>query len=206
MKEKKNFDIDEFYSKAWSKQNSLEIKRYISYAIKEINSRVVDDAVSETFLNKIGTEITGFTKKGKLSARVVGKTKEELLYEARTLHDYLDWDLTSDIAEKELLNKYKQAYDKYLEDPKHKYISQEAYERYVELVFAFKDLAKAYDSEQLRLLFDKIEDDRNPLDIKDLQRALIEASEENMPGLERTPRINEVKRILNEIILEKSYG
>ena len=175
---KKEFNLNEFYEKAWSKQNSLQLKKYISYAVKEINSRNYDDSLSKSFAYKLGSETTGFTKKGRLSARVIGKTKEELMYEARALHDFLNWDFTSDVARREIDEKYKKAYASYIDKPNHMFLSEEAYERYVELVFAFKDLSNAYDSEQIRTWFDYVEK-HDTLELKDLQYALMEAADKS---------------------------
>ena len=199
---KKEFNLEEFYEKAWSKQNSLELKKYISHAIREINSRNYDDTLSKSFIYKLGNETTGFTKKGNLSARVIGKTKEELMYEARTLHDYLNWDFTSDKARREIDEKYKRAYTGYLDKPNHMYISEEAYERYVELVFAFKDLSKAYSSEQIRTWFDYVEG-QEELDLKDLQSALMRAADKATGPMSVEERRELVWDILEEIMYDK---
>lgn len=196
---KKIFEPNEFFERAWSKQNSLELRKYISYAINEINTRKYDDNLAKTLINKMGNELTGYTREGKLSARVIGKTKEELMYEARSLYDFLNWDFTSDTAKRDIDEKYKKAYIKYLEKEGHMFITEEAYERYVELVFAFKDMAKAFDSEQLRTWFDYVENSEE-LDIKDLQNALLRAAEKNTGPMSVSERKQFVWDILEEFM------
>ena len=198
---KKIFEPNEFFEKAWSKQNSLELRKYISYAVNEINTRVYNDTLSKTLIGKMGRELTGYTRKGKLSARVIGKTREELMYEARSLYDFLNWDFTSDKARKDIDEKYKKAYLNYLEKEGHMYISEEAYERYVELVFAFKDMSKAFDSEQLRTWFDYVEGEEE-LDLKDLQNALIESADKNTGPM----TVEERKQLVWDILENYMYN
>lgn len=197
-------------SRAWSKKSATELKRYISKSIKDINKREFSDKVTREAFNRLGEEITGFTKKGKLSARMIGKTKEELLFEARNLHNFLEWDYTSNIGKKELQGKYRDAYEKFKEKEGNKNISQETYETYVELMNAFGDLSKAYDSDQVRDWVEKIEQNKS-LTYKDLQDLMLEYADElkdnrkiKHPGLGKTERRNSITDMLEQLIAERT--
>lgn len=210
----KEFNLDDFNSKSWAKRSGQDLKKYISYAIKEINKREFTDVVAKEAHRRLGEEITGYTKKGKLSARMIGKTKEELLFEARNLRDFLNWDYTSDIGKKELQGKYKDAYLQYIDKDYHMNISQEAYENYVELLFAFKDLSDAYDSEQIKEWVDIVENAKSETGVKylsfrDLQKAMLEYADNDIKknkhgGLTETERKNAVTDILMKLIEERS--
>lgn len=206
----KQFNYDDFNSKAWSKRNALELKQYISHAVRDINRRDYSDKVSKEAYDRLGRDITGFTKKGNLSARMVGKTKEELLFEARSLHNFLSWDYTSDVGKRELQNKYKEAYQKFKEKHADMDISEETYETYVELMNAFGDLSKAYDSDQIREWVDKVEHSEY-LSYKDLQNAMLEYADElkdeskiKHKGLGETERANDVTALLERLIAERT--
>lgn len=174
-----NFDINEFNEKSWKKHTSLELKRYISYAVKEINKRNYNDKPAIEAHKKLAEDVTGYTKAGNLSARTMGRTREQLLFEARKLHDFLAWDYSSEEGKFELLNKYKQSYDKYISKSNHAKLTQEQYETYVELVNAFSELSKSYSSDQLREWYDTVESSKY-IDLKDLQEILEEyAGDEN---------------------------
>ncbi len=201
------FEVEKFYEKSWSKHTSNELKGYISYAIKEINKRKYTDAPAKVALDKIGYEITGYTKSGNLSARMIGKTKEQLLFEARKLHDFLSWDYSSEEGKFELLNKYKQSYEKYISKNNHSTLTQEQYETYVELVNAFKDLSKSYSSDQLREWYDQVESSRY-LNLKDLQEILEEyAGDEEESELiykEVGGKAREVQKAIDELISKRA--
>lgn len=206
----KQFNYEDFNSKSWSKRTAYELKKYISHAIKDINRREITDKVTKEAYNRLGEEITGFTKKGNLSARMIGKTKEELLFEARSLHSFLDWDYTSNIGKKELQGKYRDAYEKFKEKEGNKNVSQETYEIYVEMMNAFSDLSKAYDSDQIREWVDKVEQSKT-LTYRDLQRAMLEYADEVKNGREikhkalgQTERANKVTEMLEQLIKERS--
>ena len=206
----KQFNFKEFSSKSWKKRNSLELKQYISHAIKEINRREYNDKVSREAFNRLGEEITGFTKQGNLSGRVIGKTREELLYEARNLHNFLEWDYTSDIGQKELQNKFKEAFDKYNANHPNAKLTEETYEIYVELMNAFKDLSKAYDSNQIREWVDTLEENKDVLSVRDLQKAMLEYADEykderkiRHKGLDKQERKDAVNDILERLIYER---
>lgn len=206
----KDFNYEDFNSKSWSKRSAIELKRYISHSIKEINKRDINDKVAREAYNILGETVTGYTKKGKLSARVIGKTKEELLYEARSLHNFLDWDYTSDIGKKQLQGKYKESYLSYISKNNHMEISEEVYERYVELVNAFEDLSESYGSEQIREWVDTIEESGGILTYKDLQDALLEYADKNIPedkirhkGLGKQARRDAITEILDNLLSER---
>lgn len=207
----KQFSYEEFNSKAWSKRNALELKQYISHAIRDINRREYNDKVSAEAYKKLGEDITGFTKKGNLSARMVGKTKEELLFEARSLHNFLSWDYTSNIGKRELQNKYKESYEKFRKKKKNKNISQETYEIYVELMNAFGDLSNAYDSDQIKEWVEKVERSKY-LSYKDLQDAMLEYADKlkdpkkeiQHQSLGESQRRNAVTEILQQLIKERT--
>lgn len=206
----KQFNYDDFNAKSWSKRNALELKQYISHAVRDINRREYSDKVSQEAYKRLGEDITGFTKKGNLSARMVGKTKEELLFEARSLHNFLSWDYTSNVGRRELQNKYKESYEKFKSKKKNENITQEIYETYVELMNAFGDLSKAYDSDQVKEWVDQIEDSEY-LSYKDLQDAMIEYADKpkgqakiKHPGLGLTQRQDAITDILEQLIEERS--
>lgn len=206
----KQFNYDDFNAKSWSKRNALELKQYISHAVRDINRREYNDKVSQEAYRRLGEDITGFTKKGNLSARMVGKTKEELLFEARSLHNFLSWDYTSNVGKRELQNKYKESYEKFKSKKKNKNITQETYEIYVELMNAFGDLSKAYDSDQVKEWVEQVEDSEY-LSYKDLQDAMLEYADElkdetkiKHKGLGETERANGVTAVLERLIAERT--
>ena len=206
----KQFNYDDFNAKSWSKRNALELKQYISHAVRDINRRDYNDKVSQEAYRRLGEDITGFTKKGNLSARMVGKTKEELLFEARSLHNFLSWDYTSNVGKRELQNKYKESYEKFKSKKKNKNITQETYEIYVELMNAFGDLSKAYDSDQVKEWVEQVEDSEY-LSYKDLQDAMLEYADElkdetkiKHKGLGETERANGVTAVLERLIAERT--
>lgn len=206
----KQFNYEDFNSKSWSKRSAYELKKYISHAVKDINRREITDKVTKEAYNRLGEEITGFTKKGNLSARMIGKTKEELLFEARSLHSFLEWDYSSNIGKRELQGKYREAYEKFRAKEGNENVSQETYEIYVEMMNAFSDLSKAYDSDQIREWIDKVEQNKT-LTYKDLQKAMLEYADEvkngkeiKHPGLGQTERANKITEMLEELIKERS--
>lgn len=206
----KQFNYDDFNAKSWSKRNALELKQYISHAVRDINRREYNDKVSQEAYRRLGEDITGFTKKGNLSARMVGKTKEELLFEARSLHNFLSWDYTSNVGKRELQNKYKESYEKFKSKKKNKNITQETYEIYVELMNAFGDLSKAYDSDQVKEWVEQVENSEY-LSYKDLQDAMLEYADElkdetkiKHKGLDETERVNGVTNLLERLIAERT--
>lgn len=206
----KQFNYDDFNAKSWSKRNALELKQYISHAVRDINRREFNDKVSQEAYRRLGEDITGFTKKGNLSARMVGKTKEELLFEARSLHNFLSWDYTSNVGKRELQNKYKESYEKFKSKKKNKNITQETYEIYVELMNAFGDLSKAYDSDQVKEWVEQVENSEY-LSYKDLQDAMLEYADElkdetkiKHKGLDETERANGVTALLEKLIAERT--
>lgn len=205
----KQFNYEEFNSKPWSKRTAHELKKYISHAIKDINRREITDKVTKEAYDRLGEEITGYTKKGNLSARMIGKTKEELLFEARNLHNFLEWDYTSDIGKKELQGKYRDAYEKFKEKEGNENVSQETYEVYVEMMNAFSDLSKAYDSDQIREWVNIVEKNKT-LSYRDLQRAMLEYADEvknreiKHKSLGETERANKVTEMLEKLIKERS--
>ena len=206
----KQFNYDDINAKSWSKRNALELKQYISHAVRDINRREYNDKVSQEAYRRLGEDITGFTKKGNLSARMVGKTKEELLFEARSLHNFLSWDYTSNVGKRELQNKYKESYEKFKSKKKNKNITQETYEIYVELMNAFGDLSKAYDSDQVKEWVEQVEDSEY-LSYKDLQDAMLEYADElkdetkiKHKGLGETERANGVTAVLERLIAERT--
>lgn len=173
-----NFDVEKFYEKAWSKQNSRELKQYISYATKEINKRQFNrnDVISETYLDDIRENVSGITRNGLLSARTIGKTKQQLLYQARRLHDFLEWDFTSIETQDIFEQKYIKSWKEYNNTPGRQYLTQDQYQNFVELVFAFKDETAGFSSDQLREYFDEVNSQSNNYTMKDLVDALAYAS------------------------------
>lgn len=206
----KQFNYEDFNSKSWSKRNGLELKQYISHAIKDINRRNINDRVTREEFERLGRDITGFTKKGNLSARVIGKTKEELLYEARQLHNFLSWDYTSDIGKRELQGKYREAYEKFKSIEGNDKYSMETYEIYVEMMNAFGDLSEAYGSNQIREWIDTVEQNEE-LSYKDLQGLMLEYADKvkngaipKHPGLSKMQRRNAITDLLERLVEERS--
>ena len=207
----RQFNYEEFNSKAWSKRSSYDLRKYISQAIKDINRRNFKDKVTKAEFERLGNDITGFTKKGNLSARMIGKTKEELIYEARQLHNFLSWDYTSDVGQRELQGKYKEAYEKFRNIEGNEKYDQRTYEIYVEMMNAFGDLSKAYDSAQVREWVDTVEESKGVLTYKDLQNAMLEYADEvkdgkvqQHPGLDITQRRDAVTELLEQLIEERT--
>lgn len=191
-------NINKFYEKAWSKKNTLELRRYISYAIDEINKRDYNerDAMSKIMLEKLKEEVTGTTRKGKISKRTIGKQKGEIIYEARRLHDFLEWDYTSNEAEGFLRNKYKEQWLAYNKVPGRIKLSEEDYQSYVELVFAFKDTTKGFSSDQIKEYFETV-NGSDKYSIKDLVNALAKASKDR--GLTVSQRQDRVYEYLTGV-------
>ncbi|MBO7692217.1 MAG: hypothetical protein J6T10_06240 [Methanobrevibacter sp.] len=189
-------DLEKFYEKAWSKQKVTQLREYISYAIKEINERQFnkDDVISEVYLDDIRENITGITKQGLLSARTIGKTKKEILYEARKLHDFLQWDYTSIETQDIFEEKYRRAWQSYNDKPGNVYLTQDQYQTFVELIFAFKDKTAGFSSDQIKEYFDEVNSEDNDYTMKDLISALAKASKEK--GLDETTRTNRVYQYL----------
>lgn len=207
----RQFDYNEFNSKAWNKRSSYDLRKYISQAIKDINRRNLKDKVTQAEFERLGRDITGFTKSGNLSARMIGKTREELLYEARQLHNFMSWDYTSDIGERELQGKYKEAYDKFVKIEGNEDYDLRTYEIYVEMMNAFSDLSKAYDSAQIKEWVDIVESSRGALSYRDLQKAMLEYADELKNGklpkhdsLEVSERQQGVTNILEKLLSERS--
>lgn len=207
----RQFNYEEFNSKAWSKRSSYDLRKYISQAIKDINRRNLNDKVTKAEFERLGNDITGFTKNGNLSARMIGKTKEELMYEARQLHNFLSWDYTSDAGKRELQGKYKEAYEKFRNIEGNDKYDQRTYEIYVEMMNAFSDLSKAYDSAQVREWVDTIEENKGVLTYKDLQNAMLEYADEvkdgkvqQHPGLDESERQDAITELLEKLIKERT--
>ena len=207
----RQFNYEEFNSKSWSKRSSYDLRKYISQAVKDINRRNLNDKVTKAEFERLGKDITGFTKNGNLSARMIGKTKEELMYEARQLHNFLSWDYTSDAGKRELQGKYKEAYEKFRKIEGNEKYDQRTYEIYVEMMNAFSDLSKAYDSNQVREWVDTVEQSNGVLTYKDLQSAMLEYADElkdetkiKHKSLGETERANNVTALLERLIEERT--
>ena len=207
----RQFNYEEFNSKAWSKRSSYDLRKYISQAVKDINRRNLNDKVTQAEFERLGNDITGFTKKGNLSARMIGKTKEELIYEARQLHNFLSWDYTSDAGKRELQGKYKEAYEKFRNIEGNEKYDQRTYEIYVEMMNAFSDLSMAYDSAQIREWIDTVEESKGVLTYRDLQKAMLEYADEVKKGktpehtsLQVSERNRNVTQLLEQLIKERT--
>lgn len=207
----RQFNYEEFNSKAWSKRSSYDLRKYISQAVKDINRRNLNDKVTQAEFERLGNDITGFTKKGNLSARMIGKTKEELIYEARQLHNFLSWDYTSDAGKRELQGKYKEAYEKFKTIEGNEKYDQRTYEIYVEMMNAFSDLSMAYDSAQIREWIDTVEESKGVLTYRDLQKAMLEYADEVKKGktpehtsLQVSERNRNVTQLLEQLIKERT--
>ena len=207
----RQFNYEEFNSKSWSKRSSYDLRKYISQAIKDINRRNLNDKVTKAEFERLGKDITGFTKNGNLSARMIGKTKEELMYEARQLHNFLSWDYTSDAGQRELQGKYREAYEKFKNIEGNEKYDQRTYEIYVEMMNAFSDLSMAYDSAQIREWIDTVEESKGVLTYRDLQKAMLEYADEVKKGktpehtsLQVSERNRNVTQLLEQLIKDRT--
>ena len=189
-------NLEEFNEKSWSKKNSKELREYISYAINEINKKQFnrEDVISEVYLDDLRENVTGVTKKGLLSARTIGRTKNQLIYEARKLHDFLQWDYTSVESQNLLEGKYIKAWQEYNSKPGREYLTQDQYQNYVELVFAFKDETAGFSSDQIKEYFDEVNSQDNDYTMGDLVDALAKAAKEE--GLTKSVRRERVYEYL----------
>lgn len=135
---------------AWKKKEVKELRQYIGYATREINKRIKNGAYDELYDDYVSDikAIAGTTKTDRISYATAGKETGELVYQARLLNQFLEWDITSSEGTFTLTNKTRDAFNAYNKNGNTK-LNEEEFKMFVELMGAFTDKKTKFSSEQI---------------------------------------------------------